>query len=57
MKDFRKAAILDLAVRPPGGRCTSVKQVFENLRPLPITMPNFMKGLFRAELLGIRLQL
>ena len=53
MKDFRKAAILDLAVRPLGGRCTSAKQVFENLIPIPITMPNFTNCLFRAELLWI----
>ena len=54
---FKMAAILDWAIRPPGGMCTSVNQVFENLIPIPITMQKHRKGAARAELLWIRIQL
>ena len=54
---FKMAAILDRAIRPPGGMCTFVNQVFENLIPIPITMQKPRKGAARAELLWIRIQL
>ena len=54
---FKMAAILDWAIRPPGGMCTSVNQVFENLIPIPITMQKPRKGAARTELLWIRIQL
>ena len=44
------AAILDWAVRPPGSRFISVKQVFGNLIPIPITMQNARNCLCCAEL-------